>query len=1021
LKNKIIRVASLTIIMSGIALLLLTSYIDLSNFKAPEHFVSAGLMDLSELKEFDELIKLDGEWSFYEGVLIEDVQSIDAAEKVLVTVPGKWNQYEIGRTAPKSFGYGTFHLKIRLSEDQLNRMVGFRILNIGMSNKVIINNQVLSMSGIPATDRSSYEMGNVPKYAFYYPDKTELDVLIQVTNFDYSPYSGIVSSILFGPQEILENTRITFYGYELFFLGALLSFAMVFFVLFLYRKKASYLLYFSMYVLTGGIYILTHGEKLWFHLIPAFDYGIFTKIQYFSAAVNITFFILYFSTSFPEVFKNRVTKALLIVSYVFYPAVLFPLSIQSNISSLQIAFILGVMIYSVYGCIIGIWKGHTYAFYFVGIIFSTLFMVREGLYLVLGTGKIELWMLLAQFSWIFIHASLIAGRLSKTYDLVEEQAKELVRVDQLKDEFLAKLSYALKAPLMGIANVTKLYMEQEEDVLSYAQEQKLSQIFEFTRRLTRLVNEMTDISKIKEDKLTLEMSVIQMNKFLRNVATSMAVAYKDGGPRITFDIEDKLPLIRADQDRMKQIVFCLMDHALSSSKQSSILLSGRGNAEGVEISVKYSEENTEKFNGAMVFEPFYHQNDLSMEAGLGLVIAKQLTELMGGKIEVKCLEGEEIRVAIVFPTYKNKIEVDDLWVDDIQLAPEAPLESIEDETLTAPYCFKTVGQSMVLVADESPTNLKLMVDILVHHNYSVIAVDNGRDVQKQLKLNPGIDLLVMDYWMQDPSGLEMCRKLREVYSRDDLPILMLTTTIDPSVVEQALLSGANDFIYKPYQANELIARVYSLVQVKKTLSMTTSYELAFLHAQIKPHFLYNALNTIAEYCETEPHEAGKLIISLSKYLRGTLDFENISSFVTVEKELSLVKAYLDIERARFDKLEVALDVDDELSVSLPPLTLQTLVENAVKHGVTKLVTGGKVTISVKQLANGVLFTVEDNGVGMDLEKLDLSSKSTEKRSSIGLYNINTRLLKLYGRGLILESTLGIGTKASFIIPDGGSL
>lgn len=203
--------------------------------------------------------------------------------------------------------------------------------------------------------------------------------------------------------------------------------------------------------------------------------------------------------------------------------------------------------------------------------------------------------------------------------------------------------------------------------------------------------------------------------------------------------------------------------------------------------------------------------------------------------------------------------------------------------------------------------------------------------------------------------------------------------------------------------------------------MTTSYELAFLHAQIKPHFLYNALNTIAEYCETDPHEAGKLIISLSKYLRGTLDFENVSSFVTIEKELSLVKAYLNIEKARFDNLEVAFDIDDALSISLPPLTLQILVENAVKHGVTKLVTGGKVTISVKQREDGVMFIVEDNGVGMDIKQLDLTSKSSEKRTSIGLYNINTRLFKLYGEGIKIESTLGVGTKASFIIPNGGNL
>ncbi|OEH84149.1 hypothetical protein BHU72_12135 [Desulfuribacillus stibiiarsenatis] len=1021
MNNKIIRIASLIFIMCGISFLIVTSYIDLSNSKAPEHFVSAGLIDLSKIEDFNHLVKLDGEWKFYENELIHDAQSIEESKKIFVTVPGKWNRYETGRKEPKSFGYGTFHLRIQLSETQINQMVGLKIQNIGMSNKVIINDQVISMSGKPGIDRNSYEMGNVPKYVFYYPEKTELDVLIQVTNFDYSPYSGIVSSILFGPQEVLENTRITAYGYELVFLGASLAVGFVFFMVFLFRIKRTYLLYFSMYIISSGLYVLTHGEKIWFHLFPTFDYLIFAKIQYFSAALAISFFIGYLYTSFPEVFKNRMTKALLLVSFAFYPAVLFPLSIQSNISSIQIAFYIAVMLYSVYGSVKSILHEHTYSVYFVGIILSTAFMGREGIYLVLGKGKVGLWMLLAQFTWILIHASLIAGRLSKTFDLVEEQSKELIRMDQLKDEFLAKLSYALRAPLMGISNVTKLYIEQEEDTLSYSRGVKLSQIQDFSRRLTRLVNDMTDISKIKEGKLTLELSVIQMNRFLRKVATSMAVAYKDDGARIVFDIEDSIPMIRADQDRMKQIIFCLMDHAVLNSKNNPITLSGRGNTESVEISVRYPEESSQSNKHNELFEPFSQQNDLGMESGLGLSIAKQLTELMGGIIEVKHIESGEISITVIFPAYKSRVEVDEIAVTEIQSSQGETFNDIEEQTLATPYSIKTAGQSTVIVADESPTNLKLIVDMLVHHNYSVIAVDNGHDVMKQLQLNPSTDLVVIDYWMQDPSGLEICRKLREVYSRDDLPILMLTTTIDPSVVERALLSGANDFLYKPYQANELIARVHSLVQVKKTLALTTSYELAFLHAQIKPHFLYNALNTIAEYCETEPHEAGRLIISLSKYLRGTLDFENISSFVTVEKELSLVKAYLNIEMARFDKLEVAFDVDDNITVSLPSLTLQTLVENAVKHGVTKIVAGGKVTISIKQLDDGVIFTVEDNGVGMDLEKLDISNKTSEKRNSIGLYNINTRLLKIYGKELIIESTPGLGTKASFVIPNGGSL
>jgi len=1021
MKSRIIRMMSLIFIVGAIVLVIVTSYSDLTDIKTSKHSVDLGLMDLSNMEELDYLIKLDGEWEFYENQLISDRQSIDGSMKKIVTVPEKWNQYDLGRKDPKSFGYGTFHMRIQLSEEQINHSFGFKIQNIGMSNRVIVNDKIISESGTPGVNRKSYEIGNVPQYAFYYPEEMELDILIQVTNFDYTPYSGIVSSILFGPQEVLEKDRISSIGYEVIFLGASLAIGLMFFVLYLFRMKRTYLLYFSMYIITSCLYILTHGEKIWFYLFPTFEYGLFTKIQYFSAALNISFFMGYLYTSFPEVFKNKITQYITVLSFAFYVAVLFPLSIQSRISTIQILFYIAVMIYSVIGSIKGVVLKHSYSLYFVAIIFSTIFMVREAIYLVLGKGKIELWVLLAQFAWLLIHAALIAGRLSKTYDLVEEQSKELVRIDQVKDEFLAKLSYTLRTPLMGITNVTKLYIEQEESNLSYTQRAKLSQILDFSRRLTRLVNDMTDISKIKEGRLSLELSLIQMNKFLRNIAKTMAVVYKENGAGIVFDIGDDLPMIKGDQDRIKQIVFAIMDHCIVSGKNNLITLSGRGNIESLEISIKYSEEEIKKSALITLFEPFFKENDLRTESALELSVAKQLTQLMGGKIQATYLDDGCANIIISFPSYKGAVEVDKLEDKEWVSLSEGELSTREEIVQTTPYRIHSDGQSMVIVADESLTNLNMMAEIFAHQGYGVIAVDNGHDLIKQVNSNPNADLVILDYWMQDPSGIEICRKLREVYSREELPILMLTTTIDASVIERALVSGANDFIYKPYQANELLARVHSLVQMKKTMSLTTSYELAFLHAQIKPHFLYNALNTIAEYCETQPQEAGKLIISLSKYLRGTLDFENISSFVTLEKELSLVKAYLNIEMARFDKLEVAFDIEDDIMISLPPLTLQTLVENAVKHGVTKVVAGGKVNISIKQSEEGVLFVVKDNGIGFDVKKLDLSSKNSEKRSSIGLYNINTRLLKLYGKGVTIESEQGIGTKVSFVIPNGGNL
>jgi LytS/YehU family sensor histidine kinase len=196
-------------------------------------------------------------------------------------------------------------------------------------------------------------------------------------------------------------------------------------------------------------------------------------------------------------------------------------------------------------------------------------------------------------------------------------------------------------------------------------------------------------------------------------------------------------------------------------------------------------------------------------------------------------------------------------------------------------------------------------------------------------------------------------------------------------------------------------------------------EIAFLRSQIKPHFLYNALNSIAALCNDEPHKAEELTLDLSKYLRSAFDFNQLDSLTTIENELELVKAYMNIEKARFGaRLCVEYDVDANLDILIPPLILQPLVENAIRHGLMSNLRGGIVKISVKQGADSVVsFAVEDNGGGMSEIKREEILKPDVKRKGIGLWNISQRLQLIYGKSIRIESVEGRGTKIFFDISD----
>jgi sensor histidine kinase YesM len=195
-------------------------------------------------------------------------------------------------------------------------------------------------------------------------------------------------------------------------------------------------------------------------------------------------------------------------------------------------------------------------------------------------------------------------------------------------------------------------------------------------------------------------------------------------------------------------------------------------------------------------------------------------------------------------------------------------------------------------------------------------------------------------------------------------------------------------------------------------------ESAFLQAQIKPHFLYNALNIIAALCRIDAEKARMLILDLSSYLHHNFDFGNLKKYISFEEELDFIKAYIRIEQARFPgKLKMEYELDNIKELQIPPLMLQPLVENAIRHGIRKSDQGETIILRVKNQESNYRIEVEDNGAGMTREQIDrILSESGKESSGIGLANIRRRLQMLYGTQLMIESVIGKGTKISMILP-----
>jgi hypothetical protein len=195
--------------------------------------------------------------------------------------------------------------------------------------------------------------------------------------------------------------------------------------------------------------------------------------------------------------------------------------------------------------------------------------------------------------------------------------------------------------------------------------------------------------------------------------------------------------------------------------------------------------------------------------------------------------------------------------------------------------------------------------------------------------------------------------------------------------------------------------------------LATEAQLSALRAQINPHFLFNALTTIGYLINTAPDKAFETLMRLTQLLRGVL--RSTGEFSTLEEELKLIESYLDIERARFEeRLQVTIRVPKDLQkIRVPSLILQPLVENAIKHGISKIKQGGRVEISANlEAANGevlLVLTVFDSGIGVSQDKIS---------AGVGLNNIKHRLQNYYGNSasLLIQNVESVGTKAELKFP-----
>jgi len=271
-------------------------------------------------------------------------------------------------------------------------------------------------------------------------------------------------------------------------------------------------------------------------------------------------------------------------------------------------------------------------------------------------------------------------------------------------------------------------------------------------------------------------------------------------------------------------------------------------------------------------------------------------------------------------------------------------------------------------------------------------------------------------------AIQAQRSTVEALACDRLDCDVRGAVIAPLIGEDAALvaianhAPAPGLVQATLETARWVSTQLALHELDSSRSRLAQAELRALRAQISPHFIYNALGAIASFVRTDPDRARELILEFAEFTRYS--FRSHGEFTTLAEELRSIDRYLTLERARFgERLRVKLQVAPEvLPVVLPFLCVQPLVENAVRHGLSRKPGVGMVSILARDAGAECHIIVEDDGVGM--EPSVFTDTSEKDGQHVGLSNVDDRLRAVFGDefGLVVETAPGEGTKVSMRVP-----
>ncbi|TMV47304.1 response regulator [Paenibacillus mesophilus] len=414
---------------------------------------------------------------------------------------------------------------------------------------------------------------------------------------------------------------------------------------------------------------------------------------------------------------------------------------------------------------------------------------------------------------------------------LERKNEKLLELDRLKDDFLARTSHELRTPLYGMVGMAEALLEKRNGYSEPELDRRLSVMIASGRRLTRLINDILDHSKIKHHDLSLHKKPVDVRQVVELAMALLEEQANGKGIALVHTVSAQLPPVAADEDRLEQIFFNLIGNAIKFTIQGKVEVSAEARGNLLLVTVADTGEGIATEELETVFDPFVQAAAVRQAGyagtGLGLTVSKQLIELHGGNIELQSEPGAGTAFHFSLPFWEAAESSD----STAEVAASSGHRPVPESRIAGPsYRAAEDGESeerdaaipTIVVVDDEPINL----DVLASHlepEYKVIRMPGAAEALQWLeehRIKPP-ELVITDIMMPKMSGYELCKRIRTSYRDSEIPVILLSAKSLSEDMDHVLQAGVNDFLTKPVSRLELLTRVRLHLRVR---SLTLSLE-----------------------------------------------------------------------------------------------------------------------------------------------------------------------------------------------------